>query len=71
MSKLTNPPKPVVASNQTNAEFRRRAHDRLEQVFNDLEGRGEYGTAGVEITFERGTAVTIRRTLDGTDRPTR
>lgn len=70
MSKERLAPKAAIPQDQSSAEFRRLAHQRLEQIFTDMEARQEYGTAGVEVTFQRGQACLIRRTLDGTDRPT-
>ena len=52
-----------------NAELCRRAHERLDQIFQEMENREEYGILGVEVVFERGQATQLRRTLHGTDRP--
>lgn len=60
---------PRAGNSQTNSEFRMLAHQRLDQFLDDMESRCEYGTVGVEVTFEHGMIRQVRRKSDGTDRP--
>jgi hypothetical protein len=53
----------------TSSELLRLAHDRLEQIVAEMEARQDYGTAGLELNFERGQIQSIRRTLSGYDKP--
>lgn len=46
------------------------AHNRLDELFEQAEGDKIYGTVGIEVSFERGTATTVRRILNGTDKAT-
>lgn len=64
-------PAPPQPSSLNNAEFLNLAHQRLDQIFQEMEGRQDHGTIGVELAFERGQVTMIRRTLNGTDRPAR
>jgi len=59
---------PEVANNQSNrpAELFTKAVDLLRELFDQHTAAGTYGKAGVEITFEAGKALYVRRTLDAT-----
>lgn len=59
------------ARSQTSAEILRLAHARLDQIVDEMETRKDYGTAGVELTFEHGEIRSIHRTMSGFDKPAR
>ena len=59
-------PKP--GRSEQNKAVRIKAHERLDQMCEMAEANQTYGTVGVQVTFERGEATLVRRTIDGTDR---
>lgn len=66
-----HPRKLPTTSSEGNAALLQLAHDRLDQIHADMESRQEFGTVGIELTYDRGQISMVRRTLNGTDRPAR
>lgn len=61
------PPKSTRAS-ATNTELRHQAHRQLDRLADLMEAEEGHGSVGVELTFERGRIVMVRRTVNGTER---
>ena len=53
-----------------NTESRAVAHKRLDQLMDAAEHGNEYGIVAVDVIFEAGRIVAVKRRIDGSDKPT-
>lgn len=51
-----------------NVRFRKLAHERLDQLFNEAERSHFWGTVGIETTWENGVVRLLHRRMDGRDK---
>ena len=61
--------KPAQAAPQDhNARMRLLAHQRLDQLFDEAGGSRFYGRVAIEVVFENGRPLAVRRQIEGTDK---